>query len=103
MEHVELTGVLPMLLVHVGFGNMGGMIAAYLYQAKDRPTYYPGHGTLLGFQAMSACLTLFMTIYLRRENARRDRMYKDPAAYTEAERVAEREEGDYASFFRYTV
>lgn len=79
------------------------MIAAYLYQAKDKPNYYPGHGTLLGFQAMSTCLSIFMTIYLRRENARRNKLHKDPAAYTEAERVAEREKGDHATFFRYTV
>lgn len=91
------------IAMHVGFGNMGGMIAAYLYQAKDRPAYHPGHGTLLGFQAMSCCLSLFMTLYLRRENARRDREHKAPETYTEAERVTERERGDLATFFRYTV
>lgn len=91
------------IAMHVGFGNMGGMIAAYLYQAKDRPTYFPGHGTLLAFQAMAMTLSIFMTIYLRRENARRDRMHKPPSEYTEAEREAERELGDKASFFRYTV
>lgn len=79
------------------------MISAYLYQSKDRPKYLPGHGTLLGFQGMAACLSIFMTIYLRRENARRDRMHKPPSEYTEAEREAERELGDNASFFRYTV
>lgn len=91
------------IAMHVGFGNMGGMIAAYLYLAKDRPTYFPGHGTLLGFQAMACSLTIFMTLYLRRENARRDREYKPPSEYTEAERYAEREKGDNATFFRYTV
>lgn len=89
--------------MHVGFGNMGGMIAAYLYQAKYRPTYYPGHGALLGCQAMSAMLSACMTIYLRRENARRDREYKSPCEYTEEEKYAEREMGDNATFFRYTV
>lgn len=46
-----------------------------------------------------------MTIYLRRENIRRDAASgnKLPEQYTEAERVAEREMGDNASFFRYTV
>lgn len=52
---------------------------------------------------MSMILCIIMTIYLRRENARRDREYKAPSEYTEAEKEAEREKGDNASFFRYTV
>ncbi|KAH8780044.1 putative nicotinamide mononucleotide transmembrane transporter protein [Diaporthe sp. PMI_573] len=91
------------IAMHVGFGNLGGLIAAYIYLAKDRPTYRPGHATLLGFQAMATCLSIFMTIYLRKENARRDRMHKPLSEYTEAEKVAERELGDSATFFRYTV
>ncbi|CAN8100244.1 unnamed protein product [Discula destructiva] len=91
------------IAMHVAFGNMGGMISAYLYQTKDRPRYFPGHGTLMGMQFMAAVLSTLMTIYLRRENARRDRMFKPPHEYTEAEREAEREMGDNASFFRYTI
>jgi hypothetical protein len=52
---------------------------------------------------MSLVLCVFMTIYLRRENARRDREYKAPSEYTLEEKLAEREKGDNASFFRYTV
>ncbi|KAK6215337.1 major facilitator superfamily transporter [Colletotrichum tabaci] len=91
------------IAMHVGFGNLGGAIAGFLYQAKDRPRYYPGHGTLLSTLTMSMCLSAFMTIYLRRENARRDREYKDPALYTAEEKAAERHKGDNATFFRYTV
>lgn len=91
------------IAMHVGFGNLGGMISAYLFQAKDKPKYLSAHATLLGFQAMAASLSIFMTIYLRRENARRDQMHKPPSEYTEAEREAERDLGDNASFFRYTV
>ncbi|POS76718.1 high-affinity nicotinic acid transporter [Diaporthe helianthi] len=91
------------IAMHVGFGNLGGLIAAYIYLAKDRPAYHPGHATLLGFQAMATCLSIFMTIYLRRENARRDRVHKPLSEYTEAEKHAERELGDNATFFRYTV
>lgn len=91
------------IAMHVGFGNMGGMIAAYLYLAKDRPTYYPGHGSLLALQAMSCVLSIFMTIYLRKENARRDRENKPLVEYTEEEKHAEREAGDDATFFRFTV
>ncbi|KAL2129561.1 hypothetical protein VTI74DRAFT_7610 [Chaetomium olivicolor] len=91
------------IAMHVGFGNLGGIISAYLFLAKDKPRYKPGFATLLGCQCMALILSIFMTIYLRRENARRDREYKPPSEYTEEERVAERDKGDLASFFRYTV
>jgi hypothetical protein len=52
---------------------------------------------------MALCLSVYMTLYLRRENARRDREHKPPSEYTEEERVMEREKGDDATFFRYTV
>jgi len=91
------------IAMHVGFGNLGGTASAYLFLTKDRPRYYPGFATLLACQVMAASLSIFMTIYLRRENARRDREYKPPSEYTEEERVAEREKGDNATFFRYTI
>jgi hypothetical protein len=52
---------------------------------------------------MSACLQIFMTIYLRRENARRDAEHKAPELYSTEDKLAEREKGDNATFFRYTV
>ncbi|KAK4463047.1 putative high-affinity nicotinic acid transporter [Cladorrhinum samala] len=91
------------IAMHVGFGNLGGAISAYLFRAKDKPRYFSGFATLLGCQAMALILSLWMTIYLRRENARRDREYKAPSEYTEEEKHAEREKGDYATFFRYTI
>ncbi|KAK5655614.1 hypothetical protein OQA88_5545 [Cercophora sp. LCS_1] len=91
------------IAMHVGFGNLGGTISAYLYVAKHAPRYYPGHGTLLACQTMAITLSIFMTIYLRRENARRDRLYKPPSEYTEEEKALEREKGDNATFFRYTI
>ncbi|KAH6847004.1 major facilitator superfamily domain-containing protein [Chaetomium sp. MPI-CAGE-AT-0009] len=91
------------IAMHVGFGNLGGTMSAYLFLSKDAPRYMPGFATLLACQAMALVLSVFMHIYLRRENARRDREYKPPSEYTEEERVAEREKGDLATFFRYTV
>lgn len=57
---------------------------------------------------MSCAISIFMTIYLRRENARRDRLAAEkglpaPEKYTTMMKDAERELGDNASFFRYTV
>jgi hypothetical protein len=91
------------IAMHVGFGNLGGTISAYLFLAKDRPRYMPGFSTLLACQTMALVLSAVMYTYLRRENARRDREYKPPSEYTEEEKVAEREKGDLATFFRYTI
>ena len=52
---------------------------------------------------MSFVLCGFMTWYLRKENARRDAEYKNPADYTRAEKILEKDNGDDATFFRYTV
>jgi hypothetical protein len=57
---------------------------------------------------MSFILSTLMTVYLRRENARRD---KEAAAsgkmtledYSPEEKDEQRHRGDDASFFRYTV
>lgn len=95
------------IAMHVGFGNLGGAIAAFTYRSKDTPRYFSGHGTLLATTTMSMCLCIFMTIWLRRENARRDRLLTEQGRtltdFTGAEKDAEREKGDYATFFRYTI
>lgn len=51
---------------------------------------------------MSFVLCGIMTWHLRWENARRDREYKAPARSTR-EKVLEKDNGDDATFFRYTV
>ncbi|KAL4802528.1 major facilitator superfamily domain-containing protein [Aspergillus unguis] len=91
------------IAMHVGCGNLGGVLSSFIYRSQDKPRYHIGHGTLIGCLTMSTILCTIMTVYLRRENSRRDREFKRPEEYSEAERVAEREKGDYASFFRYTV
>jgi len=91
------------IAMHVGFGNLGGTLSAYLFLSRDGPRFTSGFATLLAFQAAAMILSIFMTIYLRRENKRRDAAHKSPAEFTEEERHAEREKGDYATFFRYTV
>ncbi|QRV94743.1 major facilitator superfamily transporter [Ceratobasidium sp. AG-Ba] len=85
----------------VAFGNLGGLIASYTYISKNAPRYYSGHGTLIGVLAMGASVSLVVHLYCKRENARRDREYKSPDAYTHDEIVAESTEGDQATFFRF--
>jgi hypothetical protein len=69
--------------------------------------FIPGHVTLASTVSMSACLTIFMSWYLRCENARRDQWATEnnllPENYTEDQKDAEREKGDNATFYRYTV
>ncbi|EXJ80382.1 hypothetical protein A1O1_08526 [Capronia coronata CBS 617.96] len=91
------------IAMHVGFGNLGGAISGFIYLSTDSPKFTKGHAILIGLVSMSTILSIFMTTYLRRENARRDRDYKSLDQYTAEDKFAEREKGDNATFFRYTV
>lgn len=84
-------------------GNCGGIIASFLFLPKHAPRYIPGFCALIGFLTMSLVLSICMTVFYRWENSRRDRAYKLPSEYTNTEMEMEREKGDYATFFRYTV
>jgi len=79
------------IAMHVGFGNLGGVIAGFSFRTVDAPRYFRGHGMLIGMVTMSLCLSVFMHLYLIRENARRD---AEPKSLHEKD---ERELGDNAS------
>ncbi|KAL7267001.1 hypothetical protein RUND412_010427 [Rhizina undulata] len=95
------------IAMQVAFGNLGGLIAAFSYRSQDAPRFFSGHGFLIGLTTMSCILSAFMTIYLRRENERRDRLMAEKGltleGCSEDMKSAEREAGDNASFFRYTI
>ncbi|KAH6664264.1 high-affinity nicotinic acid transporter [Halenospora varia] len=95
------------IAMHVGCGNLGGTISAFIYLPKHSPRFISGHAALIAMVAMSFLLSLFMTIYLRRENRRRDQWAIEnnmmPESYTDEQKFLEREKGDNASFFRYTI
>ncbi|KAI1099177.1 MFS general substrate transporter [Jackrogersella minutella] len=87
-------------------GNCGGIVASYVYLAKDAPRYIGGHSILIGFVGMAFVLTLFMSIWCRRENARRDVTAREAVAegeLTVEQKMLERELADGVSWFRYTV
>lgn len=88
-------------LFSTGFGNLGGVIAGFSYRSRDSPRYFQGHGLLIGTVTMSFFLSLFMHLYLVRENKRRDAAMQAKGltkeSYTEEMKLAERELGDYAS------
>lgn len=84
--------------IHLGMKSPFHFFAAYL------TTFYrfiQGHCILLGLIFMSFCLTSLMTIYYRRENARRAALSINDLS--EEELALEREKGDRALFFKYTV
>lgn len=93
--------------MQVGFGNLGGVIAGFVYLSKDQPRFVTGHVILISSVSMSFVLTLSMTIFYRRENARRDAISATQNLTTESFndelKLAERDKGDNALFFRYTV
>ena len=123
------------IAMQVGFGNLGGIVAAFVYRSVDAPRsvishvhvllvpfdyficsateltvfgrFVKGHVTLIGTITMSVLLTVFMTLYLRHENARRDALLVAQGFSLEevstTTRLEEREKGDDATFFRYTV
>jgi sugar phosphate permease len=95
------------IAMHVGFGNLGGIISGFSFRPQDAPRYFSGHGLLIGMISMSLVLSVFMHVYLVRENARRDEAMQAKGltldSYTEEMKHAEREKGDDATFFRYTV
>jgi hypothetical protein len=62
--------------------------------------FIKGHSILIGFVSMAFFLTLFMTTYLRRENARRDNLAPSSGSDTEDDL---KDLADGAVWFRYTV
>jgi hypothetical protein len=91
------------MAMQVGIGNLGGTISAYMFLPRDSPHFKHGHAALIGFSLMACLGSTFMTFYLRHENARRDRVYGPPEGISVEQKALEREKGDNASFFRYTV
>ncbi|CAL3968966.1 unnamed protein product [Diplocarpon coronariae] len=85
-------------------GNCGGIIASYVYLTRDGPRYIKGHALLIGIIGMAFFLTLFLNVYLRFENSRRDRAELDSGVeYSEDEKREHVELADNAPWFRYTV
>lgn len=78
-------------------------MSGFVFRQADAPRYMSGHLALVGTLSMSLVLSIFMTIYLRRENTRRDVKHKPLAEYTYEEKLRESGMGDNATFFRYTV
>ncbi|KAF2474570.1 high-affinity nicotinic acid transporter [Lindgomyces ingoldianus] len=94
------------IAMQVGFGNLGGVLSGFTYTVYDAPKYERGHGTVIGLLAMSTILSVFMRHWLRRENRKRDHedaRVNHGSCWPVADMFAQRELGDSAGFFRYTI
>ncbi|PHH61416.1 hypothetical protein CDD81_387 [Ophiocordyceps australis] len=56
------------IAMHIGFGNLGGAVAAFIIRQDDARRFITGHGILLLVTAASCLLAVFMTWHLRQEN-----------------------------------
>ncbi|KYK61925.1 transporter-like protein [Drechmeria coniospora] len=84
----------------VGFGNLGGIVAVFIYRKRDRPRFVPGLGVSLGFTVVSvvACVVYGLACW----KANRDRRRKSDAA---RELTAEEKTdlGDMSPDYRYLL
>ena len=59
-------------------GNAGGIVSSQVYRDKDKPRFVLGHATAVGFAVLNFCMATILTIYFRRENARRQAKFGPP-------------------------
>ncbi|KAI0636651.1 major facilitator protein [Trametes polyzona] len=57
----------------IGFGNIGGIVAAYSFLPKDSPRFVPGYSIDVAFLALAFVSSAGYYLAVRAENARRDR------------------------------
>ena len=60
------------------FGNASGIISSEVYRDKDKPRFILGHACAVGFAVLNFVMATILTIYNRRENARRYAKYGPP-------------------------
>jgi hypothetical protein len=89
------------IAIYVGLGNLAALASSFIYLPKFAPDYRMGHTILLCSVSWSLLCASVLSLWFRRENARREKI-KPAVLYTKEEKEEDRELGDYARFFRYT-
>ncbi|KAF4611035.1 hypothetical protein D9613_007083 [Agrocybe pediades] len=102
----------------ISFGNINGAVSSNVYRARDKPWYPLGHGLVLMYIAIGVIASVIFLVYLKRENARRERGERNeyiedmPETHNpENEKNgrfatlddAKRAKGDLWSGYRYTI
>lgn len=83
----------------VGFGNVGGIVAVFIFLAKDSPKYIPGYSITLAFISMAVLASTLYFVSCAWENRSRDRMPRDVGP-TQSENAAL---GDKSPEYRYLL
>ncbi|KAF4470265.1 allantoate permease [Fusarium albosuccineum] len=87
----------------VGWGNLNGVVSSNIYLDREKPRYWSGHGSVLGYQIVFLLGgSIFMHFALARENKNRAAGKLDAkyAAMTEEQKWIS---GDVRPDFRYTL
>ncbi|KKY28572.1 putative high-affinity nicotinic acid transporter [Phaeomoniella chlamydospora] len=82
----------------IGVGNLGGIVAVYVFPSADAPDYYLGYGVCLAFLAVSLIASFVYFFALWTQN--RNRSKSPEVNLTEYEKI---QLGDMASTFRYMI
>lgn len=62
----------------VGWGNLNGIVSSNIYNAKDAPHFFVGHGVVLGYLVLFQLVgSIVQHALLRRENRKRRRGERD--------------------------
>ncbi|CAG8508887.1 1375_t:CDS:10 [Acaulospora morrowiae] len=87
--------------IMIAFGNVGGIIAAQVYQPKDSPDYQTGHVITLCCLIVSLFSAVLFYVFLRRENRIKN---DDPAKLLEGKTDTEiKDMGDLHPTFIYSL
>ncbi|KAJ4354165.1 uncharacterized protein N0V89_005898 [Didymosphaeria variabile] len=92
-----------MVGIVVGWGNMNGVVSSNIYMSPQKPRYWTGHGTVLGY--MFVCLfggSVITHVLLRRENHMRKTGRRDYLVEGKSEQEI-RDLGDVRPDFIYTT
>ncbi|TPX35065.1 hypothetical protein SmJEL517_g02379 [Synchytrium microbalum] len=57
----------------IGVGNIGGIVAGFVYQTSDAPYFFKGHMANVGFLLISATFATIIFFFLRAENQFRNK------------------------------
>lgn len=82
-------------------GNSAGILAGQLYQSRWSPHYQIGHGISLGCMVLCIIGAVGHTLWLRKENAKRDAMTAQEVERILAEGGGEEKMGDFSPTWRY--
>ncbi|KAI8985572.1 MFS general substrate transporter [Trametes punicea] len=105
------------LAMVISFGNINGAVSSNVYRAKDAPWYRLGHGIVLLYIGIGFVMSVIYFVFLKRENARRERGERDEIIKGVNEHRsdlarngtyasvadAKRDKGDEWSGYRYTL